>query len=120
MSASALESKQRLDEGDAEEISVLPATKEELMDELATFTLQEFRSLLPSMHEMHNPPHRSVQENEEFDGEIVEMLHLILGVYSQWVQKHKKEDLNEKQQRLHDEMVQFFYQYGYKDQPVDF
>ena len=116
----ALENKQEVAELDAEERSALPSTKAELMEELATFELEEFRSLLPRMHEMHHPPPRSVQENEAFEYEIVEMLELIVGVYGQWVKKHEREKLSEKERRMHDEMVQFFYQYGFKDQPVDF
>ena len=92
----------------------------ELAEELATFKLEEFRSLLPAMHEMHRPPHRSVQDNEAFDRDIVEMLGLILGVYSQWVKNHEREELGAEERRMHDEMVQFFRQYGFRKEKVDF
>lgn len=63
-------------------VHVLPATREELEEELLEFTLQEVCSLLPPVRMLHNPPGPSVQEDEEFDNGVVEML---LVPYAKWV-----------------------------------
>lgn len=89
-------------------------TEAEMKAFLDTITLDEMLESLPPVSFMRNPVSMNPQENEAFEREVVQTLEILLKPYKKW--RLKNLDLDDSRQHKHNNLLQFFFQYGFREE----